>query len=128
MALNYMQHTRQERGCNPFLVTRITEYYSAIDAKDFDRALTLFDDRTTYQRGDIQLSGKASLRHFYRHVRKLNGSHTINSMKQGSTSSSIEISGQFIPANPAEQMLVFTDSFTFNAKGKVVERTTTFKD
>ena len=58
----------------------LNEYYSLVDANEYDDLYTLFSDDVTYERpGTETIQGKAEFRHFYEHERPLsNGSHSVD--------------------------------------------------
>lgn len=98
--------------------------YRTVDAGNINALIELFAENIHYRRGNREISGRAALIDFYRHVRDISGRHEIISLAaKGNT---ITVKGRFIGQRRNGEQLdfLFTDFFVFNAKGLIEKRVT----
>ncbi len=103
---------------------RIRAYYSDIDGRDYDQVMALFADNARYRRADSCYDGKPALDDFFRHQRKIHGTHTLETLIEDGAL--IVAIGRFegVGDKGDARAVNFTDVWTFGSDDKVVLRRT----
>ncbi len=102
----------------------LRNYYSWIDARELDNVMGLFAEDALYNRAGEVYSGKPQIDEFFRHLRKLDGVHSIEGIFVNGFNAFVvgEFKGVGYSNNPKQTG--FIDHWQFNPEGLVIERKT----
>lgn len=102
----------------------LRNYYSWIDAREFDKVMGLFAEDAVYNRAGEVYSSKPEIDEFFHHLRKLDGVHSIEGIFVNGLNAFVvgEFKGVGDSNNPKQTG--FIDHWQFNTDCLVVERKT----
>ncbi len=104
----------------PALRTTVRKYYKKIDEGAVEAALGFFSNRIIYRRAGKVMRGIGTVRDFYLNERRLNGNHSIHSLKVNGRE--VRVTG--VLDRGKANRIFFSDTFRFGRDGKIVHRST----
>ncbi|GEM_PF-1544372 len=102
----------------------LRNYYSWIDARELDNVMMLFAEEAVYNRAGEVYSGKPQIDEFFRHLRKLDGFHSIEGIFVNGLD--VFVVGEFTGVGESNnpKRTGFIDHWQFNPECLVIERKT----